>query len=66
MTIQENGEIVAYFTPTHIKEGRPVVTDSWLYRTRVESVLTNALADTDYSITEDGLIAMSLGYLAQQ
>lgn len=66
VTIQENGEIVAYFTPTHIKEGRPVVTDSWLYRTRVESVLTNALADTDYSITEDGLIAMSLGYLAQQ
>lgn len=66
VTIQENGEIVAYFTPTHIKEGRPVITDSWLYRTRVENVLTNRLSGTDYSITEDGLIAISLGFLTQQ
>lgn len=66
VTVQENGEMIAYFTPTHITEGRPVVTNNWLYRNRIEGVLTNQLADADYSMTEDGMIAVSLGQMAQQ
>lgn len=66
LAIRNSGEVVVYMTPTHIEEGRPVITSNWLYRQRIQSVLTSLLAEDDYRITEDGLVRISLGYLAEK
>lgn len=63
LSIRNSGEVVVYLTPTHIEEGRPAITDNWLYEQRVKSVLTTSLSENDYRITDDGLIRISLGYL---
>ena len=63
LSIRNSGEVVVYLSPTHIEEGRPAITDNWLYEQRVKSVLTTSLSENDYRITDDGLIRISLGYL---
>lgn len=63
LAVRNSGEVVVYLTPTHINEGRPVITDNWLYTQRIQRMLTNQLAEGDFRITEDGLVRISLGYL---
>ena len=63
LVITNSGEVVVYMTPTHINEGRPVITNNGLSTKRVHSALTSLMSEADYSVTEDGLIRISLGQL---
>lgn len=63
LVVRNSGEVVVYLTPTHMKEGRPVITKNWLYTKRIQNMLTCQLDDDAYRITEDGLVRISLGYL---
>ena len=63
--VRNSGEVILYFTPVRVEEGRPEVTTEQLYLRRIQATLTKNLPDDCYRITESGMVRLSLGQLPE-
>ncbi len=58
--VDENNAVQIYLTPLHSQGGRPVITESKLYRNRIISALTESVSSSVYTVTDDGQILVEL------
>lgn len=61
--VRNSGEVIIYMTPIRIQEGTPIVVKEGFYAKRIQKIITSKLEDSDYKITKDGIVRISLGQL---